>query len=339
MNRHRHIIRLAAWITIPVLLMGASGGIYVVKPTVAGIWYPADKAQLEAAVGKCLDEAEGTVPAGRVVACIVPHAPYATFGSVAGAAFKCLKAGHYDRVIVLAPAHFSSFRGCSIPSAQAWLTPLAATVLDGPAIRALDRSPLIEVRALNYKGGVDEKGGDRVKLHEQEYCIEAVMPFLQVRLGEFLLIPIVVGEFLDYNKRFDENGIAAVATMIKQQLTDRTLLVVSSDFTHFGNNFSYRPFRDHILEGIEALDKEAFRLILERDYEGYQTYLEDTKNTICGKEAIAILLKCLPKDAVGHLMKYEVSARRTNDTTSSISYASIVFVTPEQASSKGKNAE
>jgi AmmeMemoRadiSam system protein B len=162
-------------------------------------------------------------------------------------------------------------------------------------------------------------------LHERESTIEVVLPFLQARLGEFRLVPILAGDFVDYHKRFDENAVASVAERIREVVDDRTLIVVSSDFTHFGNNFSYRPFRENILENIEALDKEAFRLILKRDSPGFHMYLEETKNTICGKAAIEILLKLLPPTAQGRLLKYDVSARKTGDTRASISYASIVF--------------
>jgi hypothetical protein len=162
-------------------------------------------------------------------------------------------------------------------------------------------------------------------LHEREYTIEVVLPFLQARLGEFRLVPVLAGDSLDYHQRLDENVITSVAQRIREVVDTRTLIVVSSDFTHFGNNFSYRPFRENILENIEALDKEAFRLILQRDSPGFHTYLEETKNTICGKAAIEILLKLLPPTAQGRLLKYDLSARKTGDTRASISFASIVF--------------
>ena len=195
--------------------------------------------------------------------------------------------------------------------------------MDGPAIRALDRSTLIEVRSVKYKAG-----DEHVKLHEQEYTIEVVLPFLQQQLGSFSLVPILVGDFLDYKNRVDGDALEAVAETIREFLDERTLIVVSSDFTHFGNNFGYRPFRENIIEGIETLDKTAFNLILKKDFPRFLVYAEETQNTICGKNAIAILLRLLPKKAEGRLLKYEVSARRTNDTRSSISYASIVFVEP-----------
>jgi MEMO1 family protein len=310
-------------------LIGASEVTRVCHPIVAGIWYPAEKDKLVAEVERCMSDSDASAPPGRIMACIVPHAPYSTFGTVAGAAFKLLKGQQYNRVVVLAPAHYSAFRGCSIPSVQGYRTPLGDIPLDGPAIRALDRSPLIEVRTVRY----NNRSG-HVGLHEREYTVEVVLPFLQQQLGSFELIPILVGDFVDYNKGIDAAALESVADTIRECVDEHTLIVVSSDFTHFGNKFSYRPFHDNIIAGIETLDKTAFNLILKKDFPHFLTYLDETQNKICGKNAIAILLKLLPKNAEGSLLKYEVSARRSNDTTSSISYASIVFVEPSSGGDK-----
>lgn len=310
-------------------LLGATEVVRVCKPIAAGIWYPAEKDKLVEEMKRCMSDADVSAVPGRISACIVPHAPYSTFGSIAGAAFRLLEGHHYDRVIVLAPAHKSAFRGCSIPSVQAFRTPMGEVPLDGPAIRALDRSTLIDVRTIKYKNYAIGGG-----LHEREYTIEAVLPFLQQQLGSFQLVPILVGDFEDYNKKIDIPALESVAEAIREFVDDRTLIVVSSDFTHFGNNFSYRPFRTNILEGIETLDKTAFNLILKKDFKRYLVYLEETQNKICGKNAIAILLKLLPPNAEGRLLKYEMSAKRSGDTRSSISYASIVFTEPAQGEAK-----
>ena len=311
-------------------LLGAGSVTRTMLPMAAGVWYPAEKDKLVAEMKRCMSDEAVPVPEGRIVACIVSHAPYTTFGPVAGAAFKLLEGRKYERVIVLAPAHFSAFRGCSIPSVQSYTTPMGSIPLDGPAIRSLDRSTLIEVRSVDYRAR-----NERAQLHEREYTIEVVLPFLQQQLGTFSLIPILVGDFVDYVGHTDGSAIEAVADTIRECVDDRTLIVVSSDFTHFGNNFSYRPYNDNIIQGIETLDKTAFDLILKRDFPRFLAYLDETQNTICGKNAIAILLKLLPKDAEGRLLKYEVSARRTNDTTSSVSYASMVFVEPAAPPERG----
>lgn len=294
-------------------------------PIAVDVWYPSKKADLQALLKECMKNAQ-TPPGERLAACIVPHAPYKTSGAIAGAAFGTLQPGQYTRVIVLGAAHKSTFRGCSIPSVEFYGTPLGEIPLDGTAIRQIDMSPLIEVRSVNYRSD-----RSRVRVHEVEYSIEVVLPFLQERLGPFELIPILVGDFLDYHQKTDTDAIDSVATTLKPFVDEHTLLVVSSDITHYGNNFSFRPFKDNIVEAIDALDKEAFRLILKNDFKGFVQYLDDTGNPICGKNAIALMMRLLPKEARGQLLAHDISARMTGDTRTSISFASLGFFVPAQS--------
>ena len=301
----------------------------VVRPVAAGAWFPADADKLQTLLDGLYKEADAgaasTPVSGKLVACIVPHAPYATSGAIAASTLRLLQPGQFERVIILAPAHHSKFRGCSIPSAQAYITPLGVVPIDCPLVRELDRlSPLIEVRSLNYR-----KVLERQPLHERETTIEVMLPYLQARLGMFAVVPMLVGELKDYGGNLDVYAIDAIASVLSRYVDEKTLVVVSSDFTHFGNNFSYRPFKENILQGIEALDRTAFDLILARNPAGYYEYLQQTGNTICGKEAIALLLKILPQGATGAVTGYDISARRTGDTKTSISYAAIAFTMPQ----------
>ncbi|HUW60516.1 MAG TPA: AmmeMemoRadiSam system protein B [Candidatus Bathyarchaeia archaeon] len=329
--------RLPAAVGLVALLLACAptaaaeqGVARVVRPVAAGSWFPADAGKLQTLLDGLYKDADAGAAAslvsGKLVACIVPHAPYATSGGIAVSTLRLLQPGQYERVIILAAAHHSQFRGCSIPSAQAYITPLGVVPIDCPLVRELDRlSPLIEVRSLNYG-----KMLERQPLHERETTIEVMLPYLQVRLGTFVVVPIMVGELKDYGGNLDIYAIDAIASVLARYVDEKTLIVVSSDFTHFGNNFSYRPFKENILEGIEALDRTAFNLILARNSAGYYDYLQQTENTICGKEAIALLLKLLPQGASGTVTGYDISARRTGDTKTSISYAAIAFTMPQQ---------
>lgn len=319
---------------VALFLTGARETVRFVKPIAVGVWYPAEKEALKTAVNKYIDESTVSVPPGRVVACVLPHAPYQTSGPLIGAACKALQPGTYDRVILLAASHYSSFRGCSIPAAQGYVTPLGEVLLDCPSIRTLDLSTLIEVRSLQY-----ETNALRKQMHEREYTTEVLLPFLQERLGKFILIPILVGDFKEYSKKADENALQAVADAIRPFLDDRTLLVVSTDLTHFGNKFSYRPFRgDDVLKGIRMLDETALDLLVKRDYPLFQQYLEETQNTICGKTALSLMLRLLPTDAKGHVTAHEISAEKTGDTSTSVSYASILYTVPADSGETTANA-
>jgi len=307
------------------LVLGVQVTIRVRPPAAAGTWYPADRDTLSATVQRHIEAADVTVPPGRLVACIVPHGPYGFSGDVAAHAFKPIETGQYDRVIVLAPSHFAAFRGCSIAAVQAYRTPLGEIPLDGPVIRKLTYSTLFSSRALKYS-----ETDERTLLHEREHAIEVVLPFLQTQLGIFRLVPIVVGDLRNYSGTVDRYAVNAIVRMLRDVIDDRTLLVVSSDLTHHGNAFSYRPFPNNVLEGVEELDRQALQFLLNRDEAGFQRYLDETKNPICGKLVLSILLKLLPESVEGHLLAYDISARRTKDLSRAVGYAAVVFVDPTQ---------
>lgn len=323
------ILTALALLAAAGMAFAADPSVRIMRPIVAGSWYPAEKDALKALIAKKLQEAVKPAPVGRVVACVLPHAPYEAFGQVAAEVCKLLKPGEYDRVIVLAAPHFSAFRGCSIPSVQAYETPLGGVPLDCPSIRILDRSTLIDVRSVQtYVPPSRAIAAPREMVHEREYTTEAVLPWLQEQLGKFMLVPILVGDFEDYHKKTDDNALEAVAKVIRPLMGERTLLVVSSDLTHFGNKFSYRPFRENIVEGIRMLDNTALDMLARRSYKDFRGFLEETQSTICGKNALLLMMRLLPKGAVGHVMAHEISAEKSGDTRTSISYASLVYTTP-----------
>jgi hypothetical protein len=351
---------------VMVCLLGAQVTTRVRQPSAAGTLYPADREALRAAVQRYLGEADVMVPPGRIVACIAPHDGYGLSGEVAAHAFKPLQTGQYSRIIVLSPSHYAAFRGCSIAAVQAYRTPMGEVVIDGPAIQQLTLCTLISRRAVKYEqtAVTDEQSvgkskqrarksdqpsrkarqrlfgdkrpplrfqppPDRVQIHEMEYGIEVVLPFLQQQVGLFGLVPIVVGECVnDYTGEIDDDAILTIVRELRNVMDDETLIIVSTNLTHYGNAYSYRPFKDNVLENVEALDKQAIRLLLEKDYEGFKAYLKKTENPICGKTALLILLKLLPKETIGHLLDYDISARKTNNLEDAVGYASLVFVDP-----------
>jgi AmmeMemoRadiSam system protein B len=149
-------------------------------PAVAGTFYPADPDRLRAAVEGYL--AVARAPAGPAPkAVIAPHADYVYSGPVAGHAFAALgaAAARIERVVVIGPAHFVPFRGIAVPSAGAFATPLGAVALDRAALGSIrGMAPVVCAAAP----------------HRREHALEVELPFLQVLLGEFTLVPLVVGD-------------------------------------------------------------------------------------------------------------------------------------------------
>lgn len=312
-----------------VMLLGAQ--VTRVRIPVGALgWYPPDAALLRAAVEQYLNDAPDPGVTGRLAACVVPVSGYPYCGAVAGHAFKAVQPGAYDRVVLLTGAHLASFDGCSIAAVQYHLTPLGLVPLDTVGIRRVAWSPFVTTRAVVYHTNPVLSGRRKV-VHENEYGEDVMLPFLQVRLGSFELIPIVVGDMRDRNGRWSATTLDSVADGIRKVMDERTLLVVCTDFTHYGPRFGYTPFTDdEPRKAVEWLDRQAFHCLLNRDFEGFLEYLNETRNTICGAGPLAILLRLLPRKTEAALLDYRTSAEVTGDTENSVSYAAIVFSDPTQ---------
>ena len=294
-------------------------------PAVAGINYPAEPEALLSEVRRLFDEADIPDVSTRLAAVIASPGPYRLAGAVSAHAFKSLRPGQYERVIILAPGHGPMFENCSIPAVDVFLTPLGPVALDAVAARHILYSPLFTAHNLRYGGG-----HSRDRIHEYEFAIESLLPFLQERLQEFRLVPILVGDLRDPEGDVRESVIAALADAIRPIVNERTLIVVSSSFTHYGKEYGNAPFSENIVENISRLDRIAFEHLLSRDLRGFRAYLNDTRNVIDGNLCIQILLKLLPEKAQARILAYETSAAMTNDTRRSVSYAAFTFHDTEQ---------
>lgn len=320
---HHPILRVACCLGLVVAvaaLLGTRSVVRIRPPVGAGPYYPADKEKLVEVIKRDLEKAQVEPLNARILACIAPYAGFGLSGPVTMHAFKELKPGQYDRVIVLAPSNYATFEGCSIPSVQAFATPLGIIPLDGPAIHQLSYSSLITLRSLRY-----EKVAQREQLHEREFSIEVLLPPLQVCLGRFKLIPILVGQFKTVAGEFDPNALEAAARAIRGVIDERTLVVVSSNFTQYGDIFNFVPFRDNIPERIKALDDAAFSAVMSLDDAAIRAYLEQTKNPINGAMALQLLARILPAGAFSRVLAYDTSGRMTNKADQSVSYAAIDF--------------
>ncbi|MFC1499848.1 AmmeMemoRadiSam system protein B [Candidatus Zixiibacteriota bacterium] len=270
----------------------------------AGTWFPEDPVELQNMVNRFLAVEALAIPEAPV-ALIVPHAGYAWSGEVAGHAFTTLKDHTYRRVILMGLSHRVPLKGASVLNVDAWETPLGRIPVDE------------ELRdALLKHGSVSEIPG----AHSEEHSTGNQLPLLQRALGDFRLVEMVVGEMTDSQR-------ARLAGAIRDLIDEETLLVISTDFTHFGTSFMYRPFDEDIPANLKALNDLAVQQILEVDVPGWDAYLEQTRDTICGRNAVGLLLEILQpwRDARGLRVAYDTSGNRSGDWSTSVTYASIVF--------------
>ena len=108
-------------------------------------------------------------------------------------------------------------------------------------------------------------------------------------------------------------------------MDEKTLVIASSDFIHYGPNYEYIPFSENIPENIKKLTMGAYRYIAALDAKGFLEYREKTKATICGFVPIAVLLSMLDESSQAHLIQYADSSEQSGDYSNCVSYLSIAF--------------
>jgi AmmeMemoRadiSam system protein B/AmmeMemoRadiSam system protein A len=309
MHGKRNLVPLSLVLVASLLAPSAGAEQRVRESALAGAWYPGDPHELQRYVDGLLDAASVAAPTGKVRALIVPHAGYAYSGKTAAAAFALVRGREYKRVIVLAPSHFRAFHGLSIADVEAYATPLGKVPLDREAIAELRKSNLVITDP---------------DAHAREHSIEIELPLLQRALaGEWKLVPILLGELAE--------GDYPVAAKLLQPLADeQTLVVVSSDFTHFGPRFGYVPFPPDTkaADELRGLDDGAVDRIIARDGPGLLAYQAKTGITICGYRPLALLTYLLPADAHVERVAYATSGALTGDWSNSVSYVALAVTGP-----------
>jgi hypothetical protein len=303
------------------------------RPVGPGLWYPAHPAELYGQVSEAVERADTEPRNARLRALVVPNSSYEFSADVLGEAYRLLEPGQYKRVVVLSPAHYANFRGCSIASVQLYRTPLADTWLDRRAVDRLTVSALITSRSVVYRQPAENEWHLPTRLgtdvHEREHGIEIQLPFLQVQLGkEFRLVPVLVGSFIDSGDGFDEQAFESVVEALRRVVDEDTLLVVSTNFTMYGPQYNFTPFGHAAQARIEDMDMRAIRRLVARDADGFAEYCERTGCNIPGRMALMIMMALLPDGVYGTLLDYTTSARIAGDDGSSVSYAALAFFDP-----------
>jgi AmmeMemoRadiSam system protein B len=243
----------------------------VQSPNVAGLFYPADPQELRREVERYVSDGR----AGRVdrpKALIAPHAGYVYSGPVAGNAYAQLAGmeSTIERVVILAPSHRYPFRGLARPDATAFRTPLGEVPVDTEALCALDGLPQVHDLDAAFEG---------------EHSLEVHLPFLQATLGQFRIVPLLVGD----------TGGAEVAEVLERLWGgNETLIVVSSDLSHYLDYESARGMDAQTTRAIEALESEQI---------GY--------HHACGRVPVSGLLIAARRH---HLVAITLDLRNSGDT-------------------------
>lgn len=202
---------------------------------VSGLFYPGNARELRLAVQHYLERVDRTEDAPFPKAMIVPHAGYVYSGPVAASAYAQLvgRARDVHRVVLLGPAHRVAIRGLALPTATSFQTPLGLVEVDREIVDTLLALPQVSTNDAT---------------HAEEHSLEVHLPFLQSVLGEFKLVPLVVGDA----------SPAQVAEVLERVWGgDDTLIVISSDLSHYLDYDTARELDRRTSDAIEALDYES----------------------------------------------------------------------------------
>ncbi len=323
------IIRTSLLIGVALLFTAAGPDRIIIKqPVGPGILYPADPVELRSKIEAFIQAADIPQLPGSVNVCIMPTGSFDVSGLVAAHSVKALQPGAYDRVIMIAPPSFANFQGCSIPAVHYYRTPLGDVALDGRAVRDLTVTTLVQRHAVVYRARpYSDPQVNRQMFHEREYAIEVALTFLQVHLGRFEIVPIVVGDLHDKGKNVEGN-MKNLMRSIGKIADERTLLVFCTDFTQYGAIHDYTPFATDIVSNISKLDMDAIKRVQARDVPSFHRYLRETGNLKRSSIVLELAMRLAPPHARGIMLDYEVSAAGEEMPSASVSYASLVFYDP-----------
>ncbi|KAL7424910.1 hypothetical protein Q5752_000597 [Cryptotrichosporon argae] len=337
------------------------------EATHAGSWYsssaPALRKELGANLAKVgpLPEQGYAPPVADAKAVIAPHAGYSYSGPTAAWAYAAVPAANIKRVVLLGPSHHAYISGVALSPFAAYGTPLGDIPLDLDAIDELRKTGLFQ----DMKSGVDEA----------EHSLEMHLPYLRLIFDgrdDLRLVPLLVGH------PADAQASPLCAALAKLWADDATFFVVSSDFCHWGTRFSCTPYYPDapeplhpvppvrpaaipahaappdlvrrfdrpgsvpIWKSIQYMDHEGIDLLRypagEAALEKWEAYLGRTKNTICGRNPITLLVALIqhlyakkPEAEQPHFVfvRYEQSSQCVSGRDSSVSYVSAVLRVPK----------
>lgn len=234
---------------------------------IAGRWYEGDPQALTRQLDAFLSHARLPELKGEVVALIAPHAGYIYSGRTAGYAFRAVMGRSYNRVVVISPLHRGIYSDPLLTTAhQAYQTPLGALPVDRPALDALET-------ALQQQSGL----GLKAVSFDEEHSVEIELPFLQRALaGEFKLLPLMIHS---QDPKVSAALGRALAQVIHDQPDKPTLLVASTDLSHFFPEEEAARLDNEMLRQIAAFSPEG---VFEAEFSG--------KGSACGVAAVAAVL-------------------------------------------------
>jgi hypothetical protein len=265
------------------------------KSAVKGFFYDDNPRALSEQLNTFLSNSKVEISPEKLLGIIMPHAGYIYSGQIAAKSAVYLKEIDFDRAIVIGPSHYEYFEGASIYDGDSFETTFGEIIID----KEFSKKIVENSKKIKFS-----KNGER-----KEHSIEVLLPFLQHIKKDIKFVPILLGEQ-------DSETVEDAAEALFKTLDDKTIVLSSSDLSHFYNKSIAKRLDERVLESIRALD-------------GYKL-LNDVANGLCeacGYGAIAILLKLAKLKGYdkSNIAAYGDSGDVSGDNNKVVGYVSAVI--------------
>ena len=273
-------------------------------------WYPTEKTELAAELDQLDRQAREQYSAAidrDIRAIIVPHAGYRYSGTVAASVYRLLDKNSYKTAIVICPAHTELFDGIGLPTFSSYEVPNGTITIARSIIEELANESPFVYDDISY---------------QQEHAIEIQLPLIKRYLPKAHVVPLIIG-------KVTEEQLQDAALVLKKFINKKTLVIVSSDFTHYGKRFSYMPFEDYQSLRVKELDNQAVMLIQKAKPEPFAQFIVKSGTTICGHQALELLLDLINQDTFDdvepRVIAYAQSSPLVDAASESVSYVGLTF--------------
>ncbi len=312
----RGIRKIVCILILGLGLGGSNRMVFADHPAyVAGQFYPDNPLELKAEVQGFLTGAEA--PKGFSPAILmVPHAGYIYSGAVAGHAFHQIQGKNYPLVILIAVAHRYPVSGAATQIEGAFHTPLGAVSVDTQAVR----------RLMELSPSVTELPG----AFYQEHSLEVELPFLQVALDQFKIVPLLMTR-PDLASAQDVGDAVAALVQEKAKQGIRTLIVVSSDFAHYPK---VEDAKKSDLKMVDEILKVSPEGLHETSLDLMRQGIPNLETTACGEAGLLAGLYAARSlgELKPELLQHATSAESSEGSADrTVGYASVVFYQKDSA--------
>jgi AmmeMemoRadiSam system protein B/AmmeMemoRadiSam system protein A len=276
------------------------------QAAVAGSFYPADPKVLSAMMDGFLAKVSGPQITDPILAVVAPHAGYEYSGPVAAYTYAQLKGHKYARVVVIAPTHYVAFDYTSIYDGDAYATPLGNVPVDKEFAQKLVK--MSSTMKLSSEGHEPTSAGG-------EHAVEVQLPWLQKVLGNFEVVPIVMGDQSYESSR--ALGVALAKLIKSEGKQGETLVLASSDLSHY-----------HTYDDAVTIDHKTLNALQAWDYFSMSRNFQSRIWEACGGAPIVAAMIYAERMGANQarVLKYENSGDVTGDHSRVVGYSADVFV-------------